>query len=375
MNIHIALIISSLNSGGAERVLSNLANHWALEGAQVDLITLVDSSVKPFYFLDEKVKLIQLNQSQYSSSLFLRTRNVLFRVLSLRKLFKFSNPDIMISFVDVTNLTSLLASIGLKIPLIVSERTNPCFHRLPFFYKFLRKFLYPIAFCVVVQTRSAGNYFKRFNNILTIPNFVIRPKRKKLCFKSVQKLISVGRLNPFKGLDTMIHAFFHLSLRYPCLKLVIYGEGPERKNLQKLIDSFGLQKKIFLSGVTFEIQEILSDSDIFIFPSRYEGFPNALCEAMSVGLPVVASNCSGNVDIVRDGVDGRLFPVDDVNALIQILEELIEDEGQRRMLAKNAQSVCDRFSADGIFKKWDDLIESVLDHKLSFGSHSGGIYT
>lgn len=101
------------------------------------------------------------------------------------------------------------------------------------------------------------------------------------------------------------------------------------------------------------------EADLFVFPSLYEGFPNALAEAMSVGLPVTASNCSGNIDIVRDGIDGRLFPVGDIPKLTALMEELLNDPNTRRRLGEEAKTVAERFHPNLIFHKWDQFIREA----------------
>lgn len=365
--MHLSLVISSLEAGGAERILSELANHWVSRGHRVTLLTLAHPSARPYYPLSSLVHVIQLNQSLSESPakswLWTRLRTILRRVFCLRTVLQTLKPDLIISFVDVMNLTTLLAGMRLKIPIIVSERTDPAFHVLPKLYTLLRTVLYPLAQCIVVQTQNAADYFPRsFKKYIKIIANPVKSPPQKVLNSHCSNLISVGRLDPEKDHKTLIQAFSQIHKEYPPLQLSIYGEGPERVRLEQLIQSLGLQDHVVLPGTTKDIQNALLNSDIFIFPSRYEGFPNALCEAMATGLPVIASNCSGNVDIVRDGADGRLFPVGDVMALIQIMRELMEDRAQREKLARRALEVCVRFHPDVIFQCWDQLISETEQH-------------
>jgi GalNAc-alpha-(1->4)-GalNAc-alpha-(1->3)-diNAcBac-PP-undecaprenol alpha-1,4-N-acetyl-D-galactosaminyltransferase len=360
--MRFTLIISSFNSGGAEHVLSKLANHWVSQGHQIQLVTFAETGSTPFYYLDPKINLIQLGLLQFTPrSLLMRLKNIFKRIFLLRKAIQKLNPDVVLSFVDVANITTLIAMVGLKIPVLVSERTHPAYHQLPKFYQKLRQIFYPKAVSVIVQTNAAAGYFNsnHFKNIKIIPNAVLRPVQSNAANASssvVRNIVSVGRLCPFKGFDTLIQAFNQLLKVYPHLTLTIYGEGKERLNLERFIQSLDLQNRILLPGAIQNIQEALINADLFIFPSRYEGFPNALCEAMAVGLPVIASDCSGNIDIVRDGIDGRLFPVGDIQALTKITLELLEDGLQRQRLAESAKEICDRFEPGRIFKLWDDVI-------------------
>lgn len=360
--MRFTLIISSLNSGGAERVLSELANHWASQGHQVLFVTFAETGSIPFYYLDPKINLIQLSLTQFTAlSLLVRLKNIFKRIFLLRKTIQKSNPDVVLSFMDVTNITTLIATIGLKIPILVSERTHPGHHRLPKFYQILRRIFYLKADAIVMQTNSVAEYFNKndFKNVKIIPNAVSRPIADQIRYlysSTVKNIVSVGRLCPFKGFDTLIQAFNQLLKLHSDLTLTIYGEGKERLNLERFVNSLGLQDKILLPGAIQNIQEALVNADLFIFPSRYEGFPNALCEAMAVGLPVIASDCSGNIDIVRDGIDGRLFPVGDIQTLTQITLELLEDDLQRQRLAEHAKEICDRFEPVRVFKLWDQVI-------------------
>jgi len=358
----LTLVISSLGAGGAERIISDLANYWASHGHEVTLVTLSSSAAHPFYPLNSQISLVQLGQSQEEVSRVMRPWYILTRLLAIRTAMRKLKPDMVVSFVDIMNMTTLIATLGLKIPVAISERTDPNFHKLSWFYTWLRFKIYPYCYKLIVQTKSSARYFPRnFQNfICVIPNPVSAPPIQKMEPSSkVQRLITIGRLEPEKNHATLINAFSKLIKEYPDLTLRIYGEGTERARLETLIHSLGLEEKVRLPGIIQNIHEVLIKGDLFVFPSQYEGFPNALCEAMALGLPVVASNCSGNIDIVRDGFDGRLFPVGDVDGLCRVLRELLIDHEQRTLLAKNAQDVCNRFHPDRIFKQWDKDIFRV----------------
>jgi GalNAc-alpha-(1->4)-GalNAc-alpha-(1->3)-diNAcBac-PP-undecaprenol alpha-1,4-N-acetyl-D-galactosaminyltransferase len=360
--MHLALIISSLNPGGAERVLSDLANHWISQGNKVSFITFATPTTVPFYPLDPKINLIQLDQSQHTSSPLKRFINSFKRILVLRKTLQQLKPDRIVSFVDITNITALIASIGLKIPIVVSERIDPNFHKIPSFYEWFRLKVYPLCLKLIVQTTNAATYFpKQFSYfMMVVPNPVRSPTvEKKDYVQHITHIISIGRLDQQKDHKTLIRSFSHLLKTHPDLTLTIYGEGRERPNLETLITSLNLQNKVHLPGTTQNIQEALLNADLFIFPSHYEGFPNALCEAMAVGLPVIASNCSGITDILRDGIDGRLFPIGDENALTKITLELLEDPVQCESLGTHAKEVSTRFSPTRVFAMWDNLLKKI----------------
>ena len=145
----------------------------------------------------------------------------------------------------------------------------------------------------------------------------------------------------------------------PNLKLTIYGEGPERKNLKNLIEDLAVKDQVSLPGAAENIQDFLIKTDLFIFTSVYEGFPNALCEAMAVGLPVVASNCSGTVDIIRDGENGILFPVGSVEKLYEKMLDLIHNYSKRYMISVHAKQLTELYSEERIYEKWNSLIKNI----------------
>jgi glycosyltransferase involved in cell wall biosynthesis len=361
--MHIVFCIASLGPGGAERVLSDLANHYAERGGTVTIITLVSADARPFYPLNPGIQLIQTNKSSKGRpSFFKRCYNISSSLWGLRKTIKRLQPDRVISFIDLMNVRVLLSCLGLRVPVIVSERTDPRHHQFPLkkLSSWLRLKLYPSAYRVVVQTQAAADYFPKSwkeERISIIPNAVKKPEcTKNLSGGKIKIIITVGRLSAEKNHHDLIGAFAEWSKVYPDLTLKIYGEGPLRSALEKQVNNLSLQGKVHLPGSIPHIQTALLESDLFVFPSRYEGFPNALCEAMALGLPVVASDCSGNREVIREGVDGRLFPVGKTDILSKIVLELMQDTEQCQRLADNARAIVNRFGSKQVYKNWDTLI-------------------
>lgn len=357
--MHLALVIASLSAGGAERVLCDLANHWVSQGHQVSLLTFESGCRPPFYDLDSKVNIMRVNRQnarlKLSVSCFI---NIIQTFFYFSKTLRCLKPTVIISFMDLANILTLLAIFPLKIPVIISERIDPQYRPLPRFIKWLRLLIYPSTYQLIVQTESVAAYFpKRFRKFISIiPNAVKSSSLKVKISEEVRSIISVGRLDMQKDQKTLIQAFANLLKVFPRLELIIYGEGKERKNLEVLIDSLNLKDSAKLPGVVSDVASVLRQADLFIFPSRYEGFPNALCEAMALGLPVIASNCSGNRDVVRDGIDGRLFAVGDVAQLTSIALELMGDEVQRARLSAVACTINERFESNRIYDLWDQQI-------------------
>jgi glycosyltransferase involved in cell wall biosynthesis len=259
------------------------------------------------------------------------------------------------------NVRVLLSCLGLKVPVIVSERTDPSHHKLPLkkISEWLRLKLYPKASKLVVQTKVAAQYFPSDwqESISIIPNAVRKPSVKWINNSNeIKKIISVGRLSKEKNHKELIIAFSEWVKDYPSLVLNIYGEGPEKENLERLILNLGLSCCVKLCGTVNNVQEVLVSSDLFVFPSIYEGFPNALCEALAIGLPVVASDCSGNAEVIEHGIIGLLFRFNDRKSLTKCVLSLLNDKEKVETLSSNASKITDRLSPEVVYSLWDSII-------------------
>jgi len=362
--MHITFVISSLEPGGAERVITGLANHSVAQGHQVSLVTMASPDTPPFYAVDSRIQLIQLNILHLTKQRMLK--QLLHRIkltLKLRVTFKELQPDLIVSFIDLMNLITLVSSWGLRVPIVISERIDPRFRDIPAVYKWLRLKLYPYAKCLIVQTQSVASYFPAaMQPMMTIiPNVVSVPPCERVCIRDqVVNVVCVGRLDRQKDHATLIKAFAVVVKTHPHAKLTIYGKGDHRYYLEGLINQLNLQHHVFLPGTVSPIQDKLSKADLFVFPSLYEGFPNALCEAMAMGLPVIASDCSGSKDVVQDHVNGRQFPAGNLHALIEVMLELMSDYPQRQRLAQAAQSIITDYGPDHIYQLWDKALMAAI---------------
>lgn len=378
--MRLAVVINSIGVGGAEKVLIRLVYHWCRQNHQVFLITFIKE--KNFYKLEshENLHIIHFNETAI-----LKSKNIIniikfifnsiVRVYKLQKTIKSLKPDLIVTFMIASNILGVLANVLCKIPIIIAERADPANFAIPKFYKFLAKILYPYANRLIVQsTHIADHFIKQISKhkIFIIPNFVRKPEvskssllalnnnllnNKSKSVISIKNIISVGRLDQFKDHKTLIYAFSKIANINPDLTVTIYGEGILRNQLQNLIKSLNLEQRIFLSGIDLNIDQRLLDADLFVFPSISEGFPNALCEAMSYGLPVIAADCPGNMNIVTQELDGLLFKCSDAEELSKCMLRLINDNELRSKLSSNAKNIVDRFDEQEILKHWDEMLE------------------
>lgn len=348
----IVFVISQMTSGGAERQASILCNHWAGEGHRVVLVTL--HGAPPHYTLDEAV--IQ--------------RVAGTKLSSLRSILTEEVPDIIISFLNTTNVKVLWAARGTGRPVIVSERSIPAalwwdnsLARAVVF-ALLRRTFYRQAAALVVQTDAVAKWArKRVRRVAIIPNAVLPLVEGGVGVTGRRKtLLAVGRLSREKGHDVLIRAFARIADCFPEWHLKIVGEGAFREWLEVLVQSLGVDDRVTLAPVTRDITRDYCEAGVFVLPSRFEGFPNALIEAMQCGCAVVAADCPvAPREILHNGRDGLLFASESDVQLAEKLTGLMGDPPLRASLGAAAMESVKKYSSQAVLPLWDSLIAQVID--------------
>jgi GalNAc-alpha-(1->4)-GalNAc-alpha-(1->3)-diNAcBac-PP-undecaprenol alpha-1,4-N-acetyl-D-galactosaminyltransferase len=354
-NRAVTLVIYSLRLGGAERVLSFVANTLAADGMEVRVVTFAPRDEAPFYFLDPRVRLENLGLAGSSRNL----RGMLTRTLFLRKTLLATRPAVVVSFMHTMNVAVLAALLGSRVPVIVSERTNPRYGPAGKGWRVLRTLAYPMARCVVVLNDRCAAWFRFLppSRLRVISNPVFAPERDPSLSVRKKVILGVGRLDPVKRFDRLIRAFAAVARELPDWTVVLHGDGPQREPLQELIGTLGLGGRVTLAGTTRDPGAAMLEASIFALTSRYEGFPNALSEAMACGMAVAAMDCeTGPRELITPGVDGLLVPAGDVEALAAALLLLARDPEKRALLGGNARRITDKFSPEAIGAQWRDLL-------------------
>ncbi len=362
----IAIVIHALHGGGSEHVAASMADWWASTGNEVALITLADTSTDTIA-LSSQVQRIGLGLVGESSSLAQAIRHNRQRVRGLRQELLMLQPDCVVSLVDRMNVLTLLACKSTTLPVFACERTDVRHHQIGRLWSTLRRLTYPRAKRIVVQTAAVQAALEKLISraaAVCIPNFVQNGvegpdsagARGELDL-SAHWICGVGRLSVEKGFDLLIHAFAKLSAQFPDWNVAIVGDGTERSNLETQIRDLQLESRVRLLGWSERPWELLAGAEVFVLPSRYEGFPNALLEAMARGLAVVAADCdSGPREIVQPELNGLLVEPENVSALTHALSCLLENAALRQRLSHNARQVTEQFSAQKHFERWEALM-------------------
>lgn len=359
----ILFLISSLGSGGAERVASTLCNVWVDRGDAVTLIPTYSGGGTPFYHIDDRVELF------YLSDFVGNKKNYLTRMLALRKIIREGDYNVIVSFLPNVNIAALLASLFTDTPCVICERSDPSVQPIGYFWKFACKLLYRLSDIVTVQTNavadSISSVYKGLPKIVVVPNPIpgnlIEWSADLGKAKSRYKLVSIGRLSPEKRVDDIVNIFAGLSGDFFDWDLDIWGAGPEESKIQNLIDGYNMNDRIKLMGRSNNPWEVMSQADVFIMNSIFEGFPNALLEAMAVGLPCITSDCrSGPREISDNGKNAILVNTEDGVEMENALRQLMSNKDLRVDLGRRARkSVNSRYSVNKIIEIWDDVFKKV----------------
>lgn len=283
----------------------------------------------------------------------------------ISKIIKKQHIDLIIGFITSANILATVAAKLNNIPCLISERNNPSNNSLPRFWLILRKFIYPLADHLIVQTKSVKRIYEpmvKTSKISILPN----PLSSELSllrnntYKREKIILSVGRLNKDKQHYKLIDAF--QTLQPAGWKVIIIGAGPEKDTLINLIKTHNLVDKVEILSHIKDIHNFYNKASLFVFTSKSEGFPNALLEAMHFGLPCISTNCNfGPSDLIIDEVNGFLVPVDDQSLLTSRMSQLIDDEKLRMQIAEKARETSEYFTSKKVTAQWNAIIKRHLN--------------
>lgn len=366
----IVIVVGSLATGGAERVATTMANAWSQQGREVWLVATYLGERASAYPLHAGVRVVFLSE-QIRGGPFWRGFVPLRKAFALRSLIRRIAPQAVVSFLTNVNVLAIVALTGLRLPLIVSERTDPAADvDLPWLFRVARALSYRRADALVVQTSASAQRWEAKLRGLRRIDVIHNPLPRELDASQLRArqdgrgglVIAMGRLGREKGFASLVDAFAKALGRDPSWTLDIWGEGPLRADLARRVAERELESRVRLRGATRQPWTVLASAQIFVLSSEYEGFPNAMLEAMAVGLPCIAFDCpSGPQELANGGAAAIIVPPGDVDKLASMLRDVAADRELRRTLgARAAASVRREFAEVKVMADWDRLLGHLL---------------
>ena len=359
------------NNGGMERIVIDKINYLVNKGYKVALAYYGSKYDMPFFYIDKDVKLIPiLNVNSYRKFLD-KIKLVPKLFYSLLDIISEENPDVIVN-ANVQIVSWILPFIRKDIPKIIelhfsyeglqimNEEIYGNNRIKILINNFLRKYLYPVYDKCVLLTEDDKQAW-HFKNSIVIPNFT-KLHSNENAINYNQKAIVVGRLEYQKNIDILIKAWRYVYEKYPSWSLDVYGGGSYKEELINLINELNLDDVVKLRGITSRIQDEYFSHSLFVLPSRYEGFPLVLVEAMNFGLPCIGFSIPGNTTIIQDGYNVRIVKERTPEAFAEAIIETIKDKNILIRMSKNAVTSIQRFNMDTVMNMWINLFDE-LKHK------------
>jgi len=365
--MRLLIYIHSLENGGAERVVANLANYWASLGWAVTVVTVAPQA-RDFYVLDAGVGRRCLDLAGQGGGLLAGVVRTARRARALRRVLREVQPAVALSAMHTANVVLALAARGLPgVRTVGSEHNFPPKAPMGVVWETLRRHAYGHLHAVVALTHECAHWLERHSHarrVPVIPNPVVWPLSQHAplvnpatsCAPGRQILLGVGRLSEEKNFTTLIAIFARLAPLHPDWDLVILGEGAQRAALSAQVQAGGLGQRVFLPGSVGNVGDWYARASLYAMSSHFEGFPNTLVEAMAYGVPAVSFDCdTGPRDIIRHGIDGVLVAPGDVEGMASALDTLMRDSRVRARFAQRAVDARERFSMEKISRMWETI--------------------
>ena len=358
--------INSIDKGGAERVITNLANYFSENN---DVILVVTNQSKVNYVIDKKVKFISLKSNKFINKI---SKISITKYVSLKNVIKKEKPDIAISFLPEASfrIASLkrFSKCMKNIPLIVSIRNNPYVEYKSKLVNKLMRFLYKKIDGLVLQTPDCLEYFK---DILPCDKIVIanplseRFLNNKIASKRKKEIVTVNSLTTKKNPFLMIDAFKDFVKDNSDYHLTMYGDGYLKNDLCKYVAENKLSEKVTIAGNVDDVENKIIDAKMYVLCSNYEGMPNSLMEAMALGIPSIATDSpiGGCRMLIKNNLNGILIKVNDKIELVKAMNKIANDESLASKLSKEAIKIVNDYSPSIINKKWEDYIFKIMKGK------------
>lgn len=354
--MHIAIVTKNLMAGGTERVIVQLMQQWVSKGITCSLV-LVNKTEK-HYKIPCEVKLYEIGNISNN-----KFKDKAGRYVRIRKIMKHIKPDIVLSMPEEIGIYVLLSLFGTRIPVVVSERNDPSVMPYKKATRVLRKLMYPYAKGLIFQTKQAAAFFSKRNQKkgIVLPN-PLDLSRIPLPYEGERTkiIVSAGRLFEQKNFPLLIDSFCDFYKLHPDYRLVIYGEGPLREQLEEKAKCLPNDVIVF-PGVSTQLLTDIKSASLFVLSSDFEGVPNVLIESMSMAIPVVSTDCrpGGAANLIENYKNGILVPVNDRKALSNAMAYMIEHPDEAKKMGLMGCKIKKELDSQKIAAKWLDYLISV----------------
>lgn len=352
----LATIAYLHGAGGAERQIVMLSNEMAMRGHEVHMIVL--NEFKAPYSISDKVTIHDLSWKEKGKF------SVFKRFLTFRENIKKIKPDITISYNLQGAYFSLLIGKSVCGKILYSERGDPYDSEYSGLLGKVRDYTCRHVDALVFQSEGAKDFFtiEKKQSSIVIHNSVTVPQDQyPIAEKRDNRIVTVGRLHPQKNPHLLLNAFSKIASKYPDIQLDFYGDGEMHDELQDKINHLGLEHRVTLHPSRKDIFDCIRTARLFVLPSDYEGMPNALMEAMSLGLPCISADCrpGGARTLIEDGKNGFIVPVRNTNALADKISYLLDNPDIAEQIANEARHLGETHTNEVIFDKWNKFLKSL----------------
>ena len=374
--------INSLGKGGAERVVSLLANEFAKN--EIEVVIATEWYSEEEYELNVRVRRIHvgLSESDENAS---RIAKQWIRIRNLRRVIVEEQPNVVLSFCVKANYRAMMATVGTGVPVIVSVRNDPKIDYVGKSNNIMNKLFLNRAAGCVFQTQEAKEFF---DDVLQQKSIIIcNPVNEKYLHaerkNAKKKIVCVGRLVAQKNQMLLVNAFENILQKYEDYELYLYGDGSDDECKEELLQYVSnktiqvksksqnektekhveLKDKIHFMGLSSTLEKDMADAAMFVLPSNYEGMPNALMEAMALGLPVISTDCpcGGSRYWIEPGITGQLVPVKNVKSMTQAMEYYILNPEEAEKMGKKARQCLEEATLDKVYEQWQQYILQVIN--------------
>ena len=349
---------------GTERTIANLANYF-IDEYDIIIITNINGPIE--YELDKRIKVIQIDKKDKRNESLPKkiiSKTSKKRSIKLKEIIEAEKPNLIIATLPEPTIRMLSLKKDFKdIPIIVSIRNHPNSEFKSIIGKTIRNMYYKKAKVIVVQDVNYIKYLPSNLEVKTIPNYIsdefINNKKAR---QIENRIITVASLEKQKNIPLLIKAFAKLSSTYNDYQLIIIGKGKEKKKILKLIKKKRLEERIILKDTSDNIKEQLLSATLFVLSSNYEGMPNVLLEAMSLGLPIITTNSTEALEtFITNNQNGIIVNRKNVKKLAAKMELLLKNKRLRAKLGKEAKNITNYYNKNAILEKWEAVIKKAIN--------------